>query len=302
MELPRISVLVPCYNYAHWVAEAVDSILAQTDVEFELIVINDGSTDDSLQVIRRLQAACMASAEPIPFHVIDQPNAGVSVALNAGLKVATGEFVATFDADDIMPPGRLRLMASHLHTHPEVVCVGGKLAGFECGQCPVPEPRRSGHIKRLDFDQVLREGMVVGGGAVMFRRTFFLRVGGFDERLRVQDMAMTLRLSAGGGFIDVLPDVVTWYRKHAGSLSQQAKHEFSQGMLALADYQHHRLYPRAIARLKIRVMKTAIHTDAYFASQLAHSVPWRYRGRLYWRRVRHLLRKLRQEREVLLDS
>jgi glycosyltransferase involved in cell wall biosynthesis len=103
---PLVSVIIPCYNAEPWVAGAVESALSQSWPEVEVIVVNDGSTDESLTVLRGMAGA--------KVKVIDQPNKGASAARNAGLSVARGHFIQFLDADDLLAPGKLSEQVSLL--------------------------------------------------------------------------------------------------------------------------------------------------------------------------------------------
>jgi glycosyltransferase involved in cell wall biosynthesis len=96
---PLVSVIVPCYNAQSWVSSAVESALSQTWPEVEVIAVNDGSSDDSISVLRRLSGPRVT--------VIDQPNRGASAARNAGLRLAKGQFIQYLDADDLLSPSKL---------------------------------------------------------------------------------------------------------------------------------------------------------------------------------------------------
>lgn len=117
---PRISVLLPVYNGEKFLREAVDSVLAQTFTDFEFIIVDDGSTDDSVNIIRSY------SDERIRLLKLEQ-NCGISVALNQGLSVAVGEFIARMDSDDICDPKRFAAQVQFLDDHPSIDIVGCSL-------------------------------------------------------------------------------------------------------------------------------------------------------------------------------
>src|ERR1700678_3713440 len=116
---PRVSVLLPCYNGESYLEEAARSILDQSFIDFELIVIDDGSYDSSSEILARL------SAEDVRMRVITKPNGGIVSALNAGLALCRGEYVARMDADDIAFRNRFEFQVKYLDDHPECVLVGG---------------------------------------------------------------------------------------------------------------------------------------------------------------------------------
>ena len=113
---PQITVLMPAYNAGKYIAEAIASVLGQTFGDFELLIVNDGSIDDTLDVIQ--------SFDDKRIKVISQSNQGVAAALNAGLKNAEAEYIARFDADDVCMPQRLQKQYEFLRHNPDYVLVG----------------------------------------------------------------------------------------------------------------------------------------------------------------------------------
>lgn len=286
-----ISVIVPCYNYASYVAEALRSVLAQTHPSFELIVVDDGSTDDSAKVIEAALFGWEKWSKTRRVVFLRQPNQGVSAALNSGLAEARGEFVATFDADDVMPAGRLDTQARYLSEHPEVGCVGGLSVRIDGQGALLPKKIKRRQVSRYDFDQALAAALVVGGNIAMFRRDVIEQVGGYDPSIRVQDFQMTLKVARAGYFVDVLPEVVTLYRKHPGSLSGNYKAEYEYGLQALAPYRSHPAYVSGKTRLIGRILRGAVVDDKAFAWSLLRQVPLRHWDHVMLRRLRHLLCK-----------
>jgi GT2 family glycosyltransferase len=120
--MPLVSVVIPAYNCEAFVADTLDSVLAQTFHDFEIVVVDDGSTDRTPEVLR-------GYAGRIVVH--RQPNAGLAGARNMGLRLARGELVAWLDADDLCAPERLLVEAAYLARHPEVVAVGSNFAAFD---------------------------------------------------------------------------------------------------------------------------------------------------------------------------
>jgi len=112
----KVTVLMPVYNAEKYIAEAIYSVLNQSFKDFELLIINDGSTDRSIEIIRTF-------SDP-RIVVVNQSNAGVAAALNTGIKLARGEFIARFDADDICYPRRLEEQYSFMKTNPDYVLIG----------------------------------------------------------------------------------------------------------------------------------------------------------------------------------
>jgi glycosyltransferase involved in cell wall biosynthesis len=119
---PLVSVVIPAYNCAAFVAETLDSVLAQTFRDFEIVVVDDGSTDATPEVLRQYEGR-------IVMH--RQPNAGLAGARNAGMRLARGELIAWLDADDLFAPDHLLVEAAYLAHNREVVALGGNFAAFD---------------------------------------------------------------------------------------------------------------------------------------------------------------------------
>lgn len=119
--LPLVSVVIPCYNGATFVSEAIDSVLTQSFTNIEIIVVNDGSTDDTAQVLNRYRDV---------VTTLNQPNGGLASARNTGLRAARGEFVALFDADDVCQPERLSAQVAAMMQLPDVVLCSSDFSAY----------------------------------------------------------------------------------------------------------------------------------------------------------------------------
>ena len=132
--MPSVSVLMPTYNPGRYVSEAIESILAQTFTDFEFLISDAGSTDGSLEVMRRY-----AEADP-RIRLIIQPKAGIVRALNELIALARGDLIARMDADDIALPVRLERQVAYLNDHPECVLVGSRVFDYRPGWGRVDGP------------------------------------------------------------------------------------------------------------------------------------------------------------------
>lgn len=125
MSAPRISVVLPAYNAEEFIAEAIESILNQTFTDFELIILNDGSTDRTPEIIQKY-----AKMDKRIVFVNNPENRGLIAVLNQGLDMARGEFVARMDADDISLPKRFEKQVAYMDSHPDVGVLGTVIQGF----------------------------------------------------------------------------------------------------------------------------------------------------------------------------
>ena len=196
-----ISVIVPVYNGAATLAEALDSIACQTHPPQEIIVVDDGSTDDTARV---------AAGFPQVRYVY-QVNRGVAAARNVGLELAQGDVVAYLDADDVWSDGKLAVQMAQLAAQPEAEIVQGRL------QMVAACPRVAGRLQPEPLSPPWQGTYL---GAALIRRAAFARVGGFDETLaQCEDLDWFLRAREAGRLALAHPEVVLYYRRHGQNLS-----------------------------------------------------------------------------------
>ena len=203
---PRVSVVMPAYNVAWCVGRAVDSVLAQDFRNRELIVVNDGSTDDTRA---RLDAYGGA------VTVIDQDNRGMSAARNAGIRRAHGTYVAFLDADDWWLPGKLARQVELMESRSEIgFC--STAARVEDGNGRLINMWRCPNASTQILTTLFAQNAAIAGGtsAVMVRRTLFDRAGLFDERLGgFEDPDLWMRLAAVSGYACIDETLVVILRR-----------------------------------------------------------------------------------------
>jgi glycosyltransferase involved in cell wall biosynthesis len=236
-----VSVVIPTYNYGRFVTEAVDSALAQTYPHREVIVVDDGSTDDTRQVLARYGDR---------VRYVFQTNQGLSAARNTGIRAAGGEFVALLDSDDVFHPRKLELQVKYLHDHPDIGLLG--TGEFTDQRASWPEIETSGlTAERFTvYDLVGRAHFAPS--SVLIRRSCLDDVGLFDPTLRcVEDRDMWIRF-AGRHDVARLSPPLLWFRLHPGSLSTKAlsMEEAEQRVFRKAFAEVHALRGRWLFRRK----------------------------------------------------
>jgi glycosyltransferase involved in cell wall biosynthesis len=210
-----ISVLMPVHNARPWLAQAIDSILAQTFRDFELLIIDDGSMDGSGEVLERL------AQRDERIHLRSRPRTGYIAALNEMLEQARGEFIARMDADDIAHPGRFRQQLEFLLSNPGVVCLGTAFEiiderGTRLTRLAPPED--DPEIQRL----LLRGHTALCHPSVMMRTSALRHIGGYDPQLTsIDDLDLFLRLGEIGLLANLQRSLLR-YRIHSSSVSAVA--------------------------------------------------------------------------------
>jgi len=209
---PLVSILVPSYNHSSFVEDTIKSILAQTYENVELIVIDDGSTDNSADIIERL-------ATDAKFTYICQHNHGVAATLNQALSLATGKYISLCASDDIYFSDKIATQVQYLEQYPEYGMCYGKVLCFNESIDHTWEYPTS-NKKDWVYDDLLH-GCFIPAPSTFIRRDVIEEVGGFDETLWIEDWDLWLRISLKYpiGYQDKF---FTYYRQHENNLSTQA--------------------------------------------------------------------------------
>lgn len=204
--MPRVSVLMPVFNSAPYLREALDSVRNQTFGDFELIVVNDGSTDSSSDILR-----AFAGEEP-RMRLIERANRGLIDTRNQLLNEAGGELIAWMDSDDLSHPERLEWQVAAFHADPSLICVGTNI------QLVDPQGRSLGFEEFPEQDGAIRREQERGAGlrfaSTMQRRSAALEIGGFRHPFRMgEDLDFLLRVAERGRLANI-PQLLYVYRQH----------------------------------------------------------------------------------------
>lgn len=220
MKQPLVSIIIPCHNAGRWLAETLESALAQTWTNQEIILINDGSTDDSLAVARPFAEQGV--------RIIDQPNRGASAARNHGLRLARGDFIQFLDADDLLSPEKISRQIGLLQSRPTdtlASCAWGRFTTGPATAAFVDEPVFH-DFTAVDFLVLAGDtGVMMHPPAWLLPRAVVDRTGPWDESLTLNDdgeyFCRALLASAGIAFC-ADEAARSYYRSSlTGSLSQQ---------------------------------------------------------------------------------
>ena len=243
---PKVSVILPSYNHEPYVESAVRSVMEQTGVDFELIVIDDGSKDRSPEILKRL-------SEELEFMFIHRPNKGVVATLNEALSLARGLYVCSFSSDDIMPPDRLKNQSDFLDAHPEAVaCFGQVMPLFDDGKLGEMDVRYLRSVPQVTFKESFLGQKAFHGCAEMFVREKILAIGGYDNRYYFEDYPLYLKILDHYGPQPVSKDFVCcYYREHGDNLHVNHDRIYSEILRLLAEnYSSHPLYKKAVRAWK----------------------------------------------------
>jgi glycosyltransferase involved in cell wall biosynthesis len=220
--IPLVSVIIPTHDSARFIAQAVQGVLAQTYGDYELIVIDDGSRDDTREVLQPF-------AGHIRYH--RQDNRGPAAARNAGIKIARGEFLCFLDADDIWHPNKLALQTEFMAAHNEIALL---FADAEVWEETTIQPRSyvatmifgADLVSQLPLQEAFRKLVIenfIPTSTVMVRKACLLKAGLFDEDLQnAEDRDMWLRVAANSE-IACLPQWLARKRGHGANISARTE-------------------------------------------------------------------------------
>ena len=203
-----VSVIIPCHNQARFLTEAIGSVLSQRYSLFEIVVVDDGSTDDTFEVATRYREV----------RCVRQINQGLSAARNAGLGASKGSYLVFLDADDRLLPDALEAGVECLTAHPECAFVYGHLQFIASDGSPLPTTKQV-RVEKDHCLQLLRGDYIWTPGVVMYRRAIFDSVDGFDTRIDAcADCDLNIRITRDYP-VYCHGNVILEYRQHGANMS-----------------------------------------------------------------------------------
>jgi GT2 family glycosyltransferase len=211
--MPTISVIVPTYNAERTILETIKSVQQQTFSDFEIIVINDGSIDLTLELLQKIADQRL--------KIFSYDNGGVAIARNRGISHAGGEFIAFLDADDLWTPDKLELQLRALQQHPEAGVAYSWTYYFTDGQKDSISPGKQFFFEGNVYGKLLIENFLANGSNPLIRKEVLESVGEFDPTFpHCADWDFYLRLAAVCPFVAV-PKHQIFYRQSSGSMTSK---------------------------------------------------------------------------------
>ncbi len=267
-----ISVIVPCYKQARFLGEAIESVLAQTYPNFEIIVVDDGSPDDASEV---------AAGYPC-VRYIRQQNQGVSAARNAGTRQSKGYYLFFLDADDRLLPDALEVSLNYLKTYPEAALVYGRNRFISLDGSPLPITHRPSvegnhYLALLGYNYILT-------GTAMMRRDVFEALGGFNTSLHgCEDYDFNLRVARSFPIYCHQQEIME-YRRHGTSASHDLVVQMKTALSVLRSQQK---YVRGNRQREKAYNAGREHFQNFYGDQLAYEVQCCVRARSNWKQAAH---------------
>jgi glycosyltransferase involved in cell wall biosynthesis len=238
---PLVSIIIPAFNYGRFITTAVESALSQTYLPVEVIVVDDGSTDNTRELLARYGNR---------LKYIYQDNKGLSAARNTGIRAAKGEWIALLDADDVWHQQKLKVQLKSIAGWQDIGLIGSSCVA-ELPKELEPNPK----VEELSVRDFVLSSRFGPSGALI-RRSCFEKVGLFDESLRaVEDRDMWLRLAVAYPCVRVLSPC-WWYRQHQGQMNRHADRMFTNYKRVLDKFFAEHPEHKALSRLAYSYMNS----------------------------------------------
>ena len=213
---------MPVYNGERFLAQAIDSILAQTLSDFEFIIVDDGSTDGSAEIIRDY-----AQRDERIRLVQHGVNRGQASALNSGIAAARAKYIALIDSDDLCLPERLRKQTAYLDANPDIGVIGTNMRLVDQHLKPIRNVEFPQRHLEIILGLCFRKA-VIAGASVMMRTAALRAVGGYDPQRHIgNDRELFLRMAGETRFVN-LPECLYLYRQHDDNMTKASQHELYQ--------------------------------------------------------------------------
>lgn len=240
--MDKVTVIIPSYNHSKYVQECIESVYKQSHQNKEVIVIDDGSTDGSPELLKKLKTN-------YPFHLILKSNEGVCATLNRGISIASGDYITFIASDDFMPANRLAEQIEAFKTFPDADVIAGtvKVVDEHSHVISTKKPRCLGPVS---LDQLYKKNMIFAPTAV-FKKEVFTKYGTYNEKYLFEDYYLWLKILHFDGKIINADKVWAFYRIHSGDLERRFRWYFKGYNQILGDYKHD---PRAIKAINHYVL------------------------------------------------
>ena len=248
---PLVSVIIPCYNHEHYIEDSIQSIIEQTYSRIELIIIDDGSKDKSVEKIQSMLPACEQRFERVYFNT--RPNKGLCATLNEALNLCQGKYVSIIASDDMMLAHKTQLQVDYLEQNPEVT---GVFAGIELidSNNQVIDKRISKRTE-YSFDEILLNLHDLPTLTQMFQLKDILEIGAYDESVKIEDWYMLLKLTQNGKILRYIPETVCQYRIHDESFSQNGLKMAVEMMKVIQPYRAEKSFLDAEFKINRSILK-----------------------------------------------
>jgi glycosyltransferase involved in cell wall biosynthesis len=267
--MPLVSVVIPAYNAAEWIAETIESVLHQTYNDLEVIVVNDGSIDRTVEIAKDILRQGRFS-----YLIVDQENRGPSAARNRGWRTAHGAWIQFLDADDLLHPRKIELQVEHQQSNfaADVIYSDWQPLRWTDRGWEKDQYVNTPLIGENTLADLLQTGNFIHLGSALFGSDVLRRIGGFDEsHWLIEDVELDIKIAIGKGVFVKAPSngPLFWYRDRPRSLSKSDQTEFIEGCIRNAKLVERHLHHTqgCSAQITEAIIGVYLQGARYFAEQ-----------------------------------
>ena len=270
MQNPRVSVIIPSHQCDRYISQAIDSVLSQTHCAYELLIIDDGSTDRTREIVASYGHSSLGVNANNKLRYYYQENQGVCAARNRGLELARGKLIVFLDADDYFLPNKLVEHVAVFEANPVLGLVHSGWQRVDSDGNFLQDVRLWESISTLNLENWLRFKPVLPS-AMMFRRTWLERIGGFDPNYKVaEDVDLILRLSLEGCQAAWLQQVTVAYRQHPSNTMSDGLAQARDVQQVMNNFFDHPKLPEHIKLIEKNVRYNTLVWIACYLYQTGH--------------------------------
>lgn len=242
---PLVSVVIPCYNHENFVQDSIQSVIDQTYQNIELIIIDDGSRDGSVEKIKEMIPACQERF--IRFEFRYRSNKGLSATLNEALEWCEGKYFSALASDDIVLKNKIDIQTKYMEENPKTTAVFGSANYIDENN----NIKILAKLKRQEyfFNKIFLNECQFYAPTQLMRKSVLDEVGGYDPDILVEDWYMWLKMAEKGS-VYCLSDTFANYRIHSSNTTKNSKFIYENNMKTLSFYKDHSLYDKAYSKLR----------------------------------------------------
>ena len=267
---PLVTVIIASYNHARYIEESILSVLNQQYQNIELIVIDDGSKDNSVEIIESLH-------KNHTFTFIYRENRGLSSTLNEGLALANGKYICQLGSDDIMLPDKTGKQVALMEAQQDIAVSGGNALVIDQDGCIINKRQKFPAYREISFDHLFAEtGAGIYASSAMIRKTALDKEGGWNVDIPLEDMYMWFKLTSRGYRMVGLNDVLIYYRDHATNSFKNAGYMYQSLKKTLEPYRNHPLYDKVKRKHAQSYFIRASKGDRLTAKSILSDIPLKH--------------------------
>jgi len=278
---PLVSIIVSCYNHEAYIEDCVLSILKQTYNNVELIVIDDGSSDNSATILEQLQ-------KEHHFYFERQANQGLTKTLNKAIKLAKGKYIAPLGSDDIILPNKTAIQVNYLEQRPDIAVIGGNILCIDEQGNVKPKQRHKGY-REVDFKTIFKQPKLIPAApSVMIRASVLEEINGYNTECQLEDLYLWLKITQAGYPIAVLAEVVAHYREHASNTYKDYRFMTESLLQTYRYFSTEPGYEYIKYKTLITMFLKTSKKDTAYALSLLKKIPFKYYNMKVLRGIFHL--------------